>query len=127
MEYNKKCAFCGERFIAKRSDKKFCSNTCRVKFSYRKNEFSFIETPIVGCYEPEKIRIDTVNNKLSAIINKVESYNDTQQKVFSFLTKKTNEPLISGVYIFILLETLKKSIIEINIIKEELQEFKQTL
>src|SRR5580698_6878849 len=36
MEHEKLCEFCGERFLGRRSDARFCSSNCRQRAGYQR-------------------------------------------------------------------------------------------
>jgi len=42
MSYEKKCLVCGNVYIAKRSDSKTCSSSCRVKYHFIKANKEFV-------------------------------------------------------------------------------------
>lgn len=82
MKKTKNCKYCYEQFEARRSNHVYCTNSCKTKASYKRNNYKYVS----GHYQKEELGLkvpdqNSINNpgvleeKLAAIEKKISGIN----------------------------------------------------
>ena len=83
----KACAHCGETFIPRRRNHKYCSSSCKTMASYRRNNYEYKS----GCYNKNTEVVKAEKEALSKVSTDIENKLNSLSEQIDLLSKNTNK------------------------------------
>ena len=134
MKRSKNCPFCGDIFIPRRRNHKYCSPSCKTQASIKRNNYKYVSghfersDEVVKAENESKIQPAVVDEKLADIsskLDKISNDNDkgninTKSVVNSAIGTATSDALIYGARKMFAPETLPATKGDINIIRNDI-------
>lgn len=133
MKKIKSCKHCHEQFEARRSNHVYCTNSCKTKASYKRNDYKYVS----GHYQKEETGLKipdnvTLNNpvvieeKLAAIEKKISGVNLDSVKS-TIIATVAADAISYGVKKVLIPNTLPATKNDVLLLNEEIKQLKRLI